>query len=253
MSGLSLGAVIAERERAKDDREALVREQAANEIRLRERAEESVSRLSRRLFHAQEQERARIARELHDDIGQRVALLAVGLARLSRSAPDEVQQAETARLERQVVEIGTDIQALSHELHSARLELLGIETAARAFCEEFASQQQVTIAFVGRNVPRQLPSDTSLCLFRVLQEALHNSAKHSGVAHVDVQLWTADGEVHLAVSDAGSGFDLQAARLDRGLGLVSMEERLKIVAGALSIETRPGQGTRLHARTPYRS
>ena len=159
VSGLTLGAVIAERERAKDDRETLVREQAANETRLRERAEESVSRLSRRLFHAQEQERARIARELHDDIGQRVALLAVGLARLSRSAPDEVQQAETASLERQVVEIGTDIQALSHELHSARLELLGIEAATRAFCEEFASQQQVTIAFVGRNVPRQLPPD----------------------------------------------------------------------------------------------
>jgi signal transduction histidine kinase len=253
VSGLTLGAVIAERERAKDDRETLVREQAANETRLRERAEESVSRLSRRLFHAQEQERARIARELHDDIGQRVALLAVGLSRLSRSAPNEIQQAETASLERQVVEIGTDIQALSHELHSAKLELLGIEAATRGFCEEFASQQQVTIAFVGRNVPRQLPPDTSLCLFRVLQEAVHNSAKHSGVAHVDVQLWTADGEVHLTVSDAGSGFDLQAARLDRGLGLVSMEERLKLVAGALSIETRPGQGTKLHARTPYRS
>ena len=101
--------------------------------------------------------------------------------------------------------------------------------------------------------PAELPSDISLCLFRVLQEALHNSAKHSGVRHFEVQLWGARDEIHLVVSDPGEGFDLEAARAGRGLGLVSMEERLKLVDGDLSIETQPRRGTRIHARAPFHS
>jgi signal transduction histidine kinase len=251
ISGLALGAVIAERERAKSDREELVRGQAATEARLRQRAEETVSSLSRRLIHAQEQERARIARELHDDIGQRVALLAVGLARLSHGTTDSAQQTDTARLQQQLAEIGNDINVLSHTLHSSRLELLGIESAMKRFCQEFALQQQVDVQFVSRDAPAQLPADVSLALFRVLQEALHNAAKHSGVRLFHAELWTAGGGVHLSVSDAGAGFDLQAARTDRGLGLVSMEERVRLVGGELSIDTQPGRGTRLHARVAY--
>ena len=251
ISGLALGAVIAERERAKSDREEIIRGQAATEARLRQRAEETVSSLSRRLIHAQEQERARIARELHDDIGQRVALLAVGLDRLSHGTTDSAQQTETARLQEQLAEIGNDISVLSHTLHSSRLELLGIESAMKGFCQEFASQQQVDVQFVSRDVPGQLPADVSLALFRVLQEALHNAAKHSGVRLFHAQLWTAGDRVHLAVSDAGAGFDLQAARTERGLGLVSMEERVRLVGGELSIDTQPGRGTRLHARVAY--
>lgn len=251
ISGLALGAVIAERERAKRDREELIRGQAATEARLRQRAEETVSSLSRRLIHAQEQERARIARELHDDIGQRVALLAVGLARLSHGTTDSAQQTDTARLQQQLAEIGNDINVLSHTLHSSRLELLGIEPAMKGFCQEFASQQQVDVQFASRDAPAQLPADVSLALFRVLQEALHNAAKHSGVRLFQAELWTAGGGVHLSVSDAGTGFDLQAARTDRGLGLVSMEERVKLVGGELSIDTQPGRGTRLHARVAY--
>jgi signal transduction histidine kinase len=102
-------------------------------------------------------------------------------------------------------------------------------------------------------VPGQQPSDISLCFFRVLQEALHNSAKYSGVRHFGVQLWGEDGQIHLVVSDAGAGFDLERARAGRGLGLVSMNERLKLVAGDLSIETQARRGTRIHARAPYRS
>jgi signal transduction histidine kinase len=138
-------------------------------------------------------------------------------------------------------------------LHSSKLELLGLAAAMKGFCVEFADQQAVDVDFVNRDVPDQLPPDISLCLFRVLQEALHNSAKHSGVRHFDVQLWGTPDEIHLVISDSGEGFDLEAAKASRGLGLVSMGERLKLVAGDLSIETQPKRGTRIHARAPYRS
>jgi PAS domain S-box-containing protein len=224
----------------------------ARDITEQERAEQVLTSVSRRLIHAQEQERARIARELHDDIGQRVALLAVELARLP-GEPDRLHETLSIRLREQVVGIANDIQALSHELHSSKLELLGIAVAMKGFCQEFASQQQVDVDFVARDVPGKLSPEVSLCLFRVLQEALHNASKHSRVRHFAVQLRGARDEIHLLVSDAGVGFDLQAARTDPGLGLVSMEERLKLVSGELSIDTQPGRGTTIHAHAPYRS
>jgi len=223
------------------------------DITEQDRAEKALSSVSRRLIHAQEQERARIARELHDDIGQRVALLAGELTRLSVVPPGSLEGSETTRLQKQAAEIATDIQALSHELHSSKLELLGMEAAMRSFCDEFADQHHVDVDFATREVPGQLPSDISLCFFRVLQEALHNSVKYSGVRHFGVQLWGEDGQIHLVVSDSGAGFDLEKAMAARGLGLVSMNERLKLVAGDLSIETQPRRGTRIHARAPYRS
>jgi len=217
------------------------------------RAEKALSSVSRRLIHAQEEERARIARDLHDDIGQRLALLSVELTALSVDTPASPHQSQTTRLQKQASEIAADIQALSHELHSSKLELLGIETAMKGFCDEFAAQQRVDVDFATSDMPAQLPPDLSLCLFRVLQQALHNSAKHSGVRHFDVQLWGGQDEMHLVVSDSGEGFDLEAARMGRGLGLVSMEERMKLVDGHLSIETQPHGGTRIHARAPFRS
>ena len=235
VSGLALAAVIAERERAKSDRERLIREQA-------------LSSVNRRLILAQEQERARIARELHDDIGQRVAMIAVELSGLS--ADPGLHGAQTAKLVERASEIAADIQALSHELHSAKLDLLGITAAMKGFCEEFSNQYEVDARFTTHDVPARLSSEVSLCLFRVLQEALHNSAKHSGVGHLEVRLWGAPGEIHLLVADTGAGFDLSVARAGRGLGLVSMEERVKLVGGDLRVETQPRRGTRVHARAP---
>jgi PAS domain S-box-containing protein len=223
----------------------------ARDITDQERAEEALASVSGRLIHAQEQERARIARELHDDIGQRVALLAMELARLPGSERGPLHESRTTRLQQQAVEIANDIQVLSHELHSSKLELLGIAAAMRGFCQEFSNQQQVDVHFMAQDVPGQLPPAISLCLFRVLQEALQNARKHSGARHFEVQLWGAENEVHLLVSDSGEGFDLRTARTDRGLGLVSMGERMKLVAGELSIETQPGRGTRIHAHAPY--
>ena len=123
----------------------------------------------------------------------------------------------------------------------------------RSLCKEFGEQQKVEIEFNVHDLPSPLSPDISLCLFRVLQEALHNSAKHSGVKHFEVRLWGTSEEIHLSVKDSGEGFDREAAKESRGLGLISMEERLKLVDGTLSIESQPKSGTTIHARVPLRS
>jgi signal transduction histidine kinase len=138
-------------------------------------------------------------------------------------------------------------------LHSSKLEYLGITAAMGAFCKEFGEQQKLEIDFKTHGLPTPVPPDISLCLFRVLQEALHNSAKHSGVRRFEVQLWGMSGEIHLTVRDSGSGFDRKAAKERRGLGLISMEERLKLLKGTFSIESQPKRGTTIHARVPFRS
>jgi signal transduction histidine kinase len=138
-------------------------------------------------------------------------------------------------------------------LHSSRLEYLGLAPAISGFCKEFGEQQKVEIDFKIHDLPSTLPPDISLCLFRVLQEALHNSVKHSGVRHFEVRLWGTSDEIHLTVSDPGVSFDREAAKQSRGLGLISMEERLKLVNGTLSIESQPRRGTTIHARVPLRS
>ena len=217
-------------------------------------AKAALASVSRRLIEAQEQERTRIARELHDDIGQRLALLAIELEQLHQDPPDLPEvRSRMGELRKQTSEIATDIQTLSHELHSSKLEYLGIAAAMRGFCREFGEQQKVEIDFKTDDLPSPLAPDISLCLFRVLQEALHNSAKHSGVRHVEVRLWGTSDEIHLTVSDSGAGFDSEAAKESRGLGLISMEERLKLLNGTFSVESQPNRGTTIHARVPLSS
>jgi signal transduction histidine kinase len=157
------------------------------------------------------------------------------------------------KLQNQTSEIASDIQSLSHELHSAKLQYLGIAPAMRGFCREFGEQQKVQIDFQTHDLPSPVPPDTALCFFRVLQEALHNSAKHSGVRHFEVRLWGTSDEIHLTVADSGAGFDREAAMKSTGLGLTSMQERLRSVGGALSIESQPRRGTTIHARVPFTS
>ncbi len=215
-------------------------------------AEEALTSMSHRLIEAQEQERKRIAGELHDDICQRLALLALGLDQLQQGSPEWPAETHTRtdELRKQTSEIATDLQSLSHKLHSSRLELLGIAGAMRAFCKEFAEEQKAEIDFQANDLPPTLPPDLSLCLFRVLQEALHNSFKHSGVRYFEVRLWGTSGEIHLTVADFGKGFDPESVEDNRGIGLLSMQERLKILKGALSIESQPNRGTTIHARVP---
>ncbi len=224
------------------------------DITERKLTETALADVTRRLIDAQEQERARIGRELHDDIGQRLALLALQLQQLEEDTLilPEVRS-RMGECQKQISEIATDIQSLSHELHSGKLQYLGIAGAMRGFCQEFAQQQKVEIDFKAHDVPSPLSPDISLCLFRVLQEALHNSAKHSGVRQFEVRLLGMSDGIHLTVKDSGAGFDRDAAKESRGLGLVSMQERLRLVSGELSIDSQLKSGTTVHARVPLNS
>jgi signal transduction histidine kinase len=207
-----------------------------------------------RLLEALEQERLRIARELHDDIAQRLALLAMSLARLEHTAePLSELRNQVGELKNLASEIAADVQTISHRLHSSKLETLGLSVAMRGFCAEFGQQQQMKVDVELHDLPNPLPPDISLCLFRILQEALHNSAKHSGGARFEVRSWATPNEVHLTVKDFGSGFDQKAAKAGRGLGLISMYERVKILNGTLSIGSPHDRGTTIHACVPFDS
>src|SRR5205809_1554123 len=216
----------------------------------RKQMEEALSRMNQKLIESEEQERARIARELHDDINQRLALLALQLAQLQEN-PSEVQS-RLRELRKATTEIANDVQALSHELHSSKLEVLGVVAGIRSWCMEFGERQRMEINFKN-DVCSALPLDIGLCLLRVLQEALHNAIKHSGVKRFEVQVVEHSDEVHLIVSDSGRGFDIEAARRGRGLGLTSMQERVRLVNGTIAIDSAPMVGTTVHVRVPLDS
>jgi len=214
-------------------------------------AEEALSSLSRKLIEAQEAERARIARDLHDDIGQRLAVLSVMLDRLKEAAPDSKGvRSGIGELRKQIFAISGGIHAISHELHSASLRHLELVNAMRGFCRELSQQRKVEIVFGSHNIEGTAPPDISLCLFRVLQEALHNAIKHSGVRRFDVELRGTPDGIQLSISDSGIGFDAETAIKGRGLGLTSMRERLKLVNGTLCIASRPEQGCTILAFVP---
>jgi len=218
----------------------------------RRNAEEVLSSVSRRLIEAQEQERTRIARELHDDINQRLALIAVKLSSVNKEVPDSggaIRQA-VDEVRQDVHELGKDVQAFSHRLHSSKLEYLGLAAAAAGFCKEYSKQHNVEVGFHSDGIPRTFPPEISLCLFRVLQEALQNALKYSGTRQFEVKLESNPNEIHLSVQDWGVGFDIDSTINSHGLGLISMTERLKLVDGQLSIDSRPNCGTTVHARVP---
>jgi len=197
-----------------------------------------------------EQERTRLARELHDDINQRLALVGLSLDRLRHGSVGAAGlREEIAAASGQVVDLIQDIHALSHRLHSSKLDLLGLPRAAGEVCAELSDLHGVAIDFQAENVAEHLPPDVALCLFRVLQEALQNATKHSGSRQIHVLLRGEARGIELAVTDAGVGFDQRAAE-GRGLGLTSMTERVKLVAGELQIDSKPGEGTAVRARIP---
>jgi PAS domain S-box-containing protein len=216
-------------------------------------AQEALAGVSRKLIEVQERERTRIARDLHDDIAQRIALLAIGLDEFQESLPESASEAlaHLDALRSQTAQLATDVQAISHGLHSSRLEHLGIVAAMKGFCREFAEKQQIEIDFRTSDLPEAVSPETSICLFRVLQEALQNAAKHSGVRHFEVELSQDSAEIQLTVSDHGAGFDPESALKGCGLGLTSMQERLRLINGCLSIKSQLGRGTRVNARVPF--
>jgi signal transduction histidine kinase len=223
---------------------------SAVDITERKLAEEALSTVSQKLIEAQEQERSRIARELHDDINQQLALLVINLESLKQGVPASVVSQRIGETSKQIVDIGKDIQALSHRLHSPKLEYLGLAAAAKSFCRELSDQQKVEITFHSENIPKELPQEISICLFRVLQEALQNAIKHSGARQFQVSLRRGASEIELTVHDSGRGFDPDEAIKGRGLGLTSMRERLKLVNGELSTDSQLERGTTIHARVP---
>jgi len=218
----------------------------------RRQAQIALSGLSQRLLEAQEQERSRIGRELHDDINQRLGLVAVHLDIVKSNlfqAPEVVEQ--LTELSKQLEELGTDVQALSHRLHSSKLEYLGLQAAAASLCKELSARPKVKVEFQAEGVPRQLPREISLCLFRVLQESLQNAIKHSGASEFSVLLAGGTEEIQLTVHDSGIGFDWDDAMTHGGIGLLTMQERLKVVNGTLSVESsRRGKGTTIRASVP---
>jgi PAS domain S-box-containing protein len=216
-------------------------------------AQQALAKVSGQLIEAQEQERSRIARDLHDDICQRLALLSMEIEQANRASNGSVAATKPnlAIIQKHCAEIATDVQTLSHQLHSATLDCLGVVAAIRAFCGELSRQHQVSVEFSERNVPKHLPRDISLCLFRIAQEALHNALKYSETNQFSVALCATEEEVQLVVLDAGAGFDVDEAKKHRGLGMVSMQERVNLVHGRFSVESKPGQGTRIFAAVPF--
>ena len=219
-------------------------------------AEDALANIGRRLIEAHEEERTWIARELHDDINQRIALLTIELEqfkdRLPYSAEIELhRQVDHAR--QRLFDLAKDIQALSHRLHSSKLEYLGIAAAANSFCKELSEQKKVLVEFSHSKIPSTLPAEVSLCLFRVLQEALQNAVKHSGARHFKVELRGTSEEITLTVNDPGVGFDWRDTMKQQGLGLISMKERVQLVKGEFSVKSEPGRGTTVYVRVPLSS
>jgi PAS domain S-box-containing protein len=225
----------------------------SEDITHRKHAEEALFGVSRKLIEAHEQERTRIARDLHDDVVQRLVLLSLELEGVQEDIPDVASELRirVGTLKNETTRITNDVQLLSHELHSSKLDYLGIVAATKNFCKEFSERRTVEIDFQSHDLPTALPTELSLSLFRVLQEALSNASKHSGVKRFEVRLWGCTGEIHLTISDLGAGFDAETAMKGTGLGLTSMQERLRLVDGELSINSQPKGGTTIHACVPF--
>jgi PAS domain S-box-containing protein len=225
------------------------------DITERKRAEEALSCMNRRVIEAEERERNRIARDLHEDVGQRLALLAIAIEQLKNDFPHQTVELLDGldAVWRKALEILTDVKASAHELYSPRLEYLGIAAVMKTFCEEFGERKRVEIDFRSHGFADFVLPDVSICLFRVLQEALRNGVMHSGVQKFSVQLWGESDEIHLRVSDSGVGFDLRAARTGRELGLIRIEQRVRLVEGTFSIDSQPEKGTTVQVSVPLRS
>jgi len=223
------------------------------DITERKLAEESLATIGRRLIEAHEAERTWIGRELHDDINQRLALLAISLDRWSHDASTNEVTELVRHTRARITEIAQDVQGLSHRLHSSKLDYLSLVTATKSFCRELSERSTVEIVFEHAGIPHTLSKEVSLCLFRVLQEGLQNAVKHSGVRSFTVDLQGTEESIELTVTDFGNGFDEQEAFTRHGLGLISMRERLQMVHGELSVESKPGAGTTLRARVPLKT
>ncbi len=224
----------------------------AEDITERKQAEEARTELSRRLMTAQEAERARIARELHDSIGQSLALLNIQMQRAAQPASSLTGKKVLTMPELcgKVKEIGNQISRLSHRLHSSELEFLGLAVAVRSLCREFSEQYRIKVDCTCTDLPEDLDNDFALAFLRVVQEALHNIAKHSRASKVRVEVVGTKRDLSACIQDNGTGFEVNKTRMTSGLGMVSMRERMHLIGGEFTISSKPGGGTRIHAKAP---
>jgi len=216
-------------------------------------SERALRDLSGRLITSQEEERRRVARELHDNIGQELALLAAQSQRVDSgvSQQENTLHSDVHEMYKRVKEIATKVSKLSHRLHSSELDFLGLGIAVDRLCRDFGNQHGIDVEYVVRNVPHDLDNSIALCFYRVTQEALQNVAKHSRAKLVRVHLTAESGVLVLSIEDNGTGFDLEKARFQSGLGLISIRERMHVIGGQCTISSKMGTGTKLQATVSF--
>jgi signal transduction histidine kinase len=222
------------------------------DITRRRQAEEELRNLGGRLIKAQEDERSRIARELHDDLNQRLAILGIELDQLRQRLPSEQIELSVRvdRLWTRAQEISSEIHRLSYQLHPSKLDHLGLAAALKSLCQELSEHQELEIEFQQDGFPAILPQDITLCVFRIAQESLRNVIKHSGARIARVVLRKTMQAIHLHVSDCGCGFDYDSPQSTKGLGFISMRERLRLVGGEISIRSQAERGTQIDVLIP---
>jgi signal transduction histidine kinase len=227
---------------------ALARKQSDESLR---QTRESLRHLAARLLHAQEEERRRIAREMHDDWTQRLAVLSIDITKLEKciGSPEKALPLLHA-MRQQLVGLAEDVHALSRQLHPSILDDLGLVEALRSECASFTRREGIAVRYLPQEVPSTLPKDVALCVYRVAQESLRNIAKHAGVDEAWVSLLVHARELVLIVEDQGGGFDAAGLRCQPGLGLSSMHERVRLVGAQLGVTSAPGQGTTVEVRGP---
>ncbi len=217
-------------------------------------AAEAQSRFSGLLINAQEAERSKLADELHDDISQRLALLAIDMENASEMISQSPQEARRRLqgLQDSIGELGADLHTLARRLHPSTLEKLGLVPGVSALCREFEARQDMKIDFAHENIPRLVPPEAALCLFRIVQEGLRNSKEHSGASNAQVSLQMVDETLHLSICDQGVGFNLKELLKKEGLGVRSMGQRARMLGGRFKIHSQPQRGTRIDAWVPVR-
>lgn len=212
--------------------------------------EAALSDLSGRLINAQEEERRRLARELHDDLNQRMALLSIEIEQLGQKVRPAALRQRLETLQSQAQEISDDIHRMSYKLHPSKLDHLGLSAAIKSLCQELSNAGQIQVQFCEHEAIVNVPADITLCMFRIAQEALRNCVKHSGATVARVDLRCCDDKVSLSVSDDGSGFDVESESMRKGLGFTSMRERLRIVNGTMCVTSSTKDGTKIEVSVP---
>jgi signal transduction histidine kinase len=228
-----------------------LRVQSTNHLLVR--TQEELNTVTARLFSAQEEERERIARDLHDDLGHRLALLQIDLEKIRGKLPPAIREENKLEFDEalgRIGELSDSLRDVSHLLHPSILDDLGLEVALRRLCEEFQARYSLATRFSARSVPARILASTSVALYRIVQEAMQNVVKHAGPASANVALIGTSDSLKLSIRDTGRGFDQGSEKSRAGLGLISMAQRARLARGTFEIQSKPDGGTQIHVSVP---